>query len=90
MKSGLAQVHLIMPIIVTVCVARSSHNFIVLAFLPQVGGVRGSPPPPLLTYLPPFIPPLLGLSKPVPRPGNNGVSRYPSYQKIFWLTENFN
>ena len=24
------------------------------------------------------------------RPANNGVSRYPSYQKIFWLTEDFN
>ena len=23
------------------------------------------------------------------RPGNNGVSRYPSYQKIFQLAENF-
>ena len=22
--------------------------------------------------------------------GNNGVSRNPSYQKFFWLTENFN
>ena len=24
------------------------------------------------------------------RRGNNGVSRYPRYQKIFWLTEKFN
>ena len=24
------------------------------------------------------------------RRGNNGVSRYPRYQKTFWLTENFN
>ena len=25
----------------------------------------------------------------IPRRRNNGVSRYPRYQKIFWLTENF-
>jgi len=32
---------------------------------------------------------LLPTREPIRR-GNNGVSQYPRYQKIFWLTENFN
>ena len=44
---------------------------------------RGPPPPPIKAY-----PPIRKFWDP-PRRGNNGISWYPRYQKIFWLTEKF-